>query len=112
MSGRRQTLLAAAGSGQIQSHQSIRRGEARIGPSPQEGFDILYPAIFRGPVQGGVAIGNDGIRVGENSVARIGFLFGSDTVARPNTIQTNGDDGIEVKPKLGFPLSRFACGIS
>jgi len=39
----------------------------------------------------------EGIRIRENSSARIGFLFGSDTTARPNNIQNNGRDGIRVE---------------
>ncbi len=38
----------------------------------------------------------DGILVSETGSARIGFLFGEDTVARPNTIIGNGGDGISV----------------
>ncbi len=38
-----------------------------------------------------------GIQVSEGSSARIGFLSGSDTVARPNDILSNGGDGIDVR---------------
>ena len=37
-----------------------------------------------------------GININENSSARIGFIFGSDTVASPNTIRDNGGRGILV----------------
>jgi len=37
---------------------------------------------------------NHGVYVSDNSVARIGFLSGSDAAPSPNTIQNNGGDGV------------------
>ncbi len=39
---------------------------------------------------------SDGISIGDNSSARIGFQSGNDTAAQPNTIQNNGGRGVTI----------------